>query len=210
MRLEGAGGCARAHHCCPQCPAQPTPLQVIVSDLSSMPNGIAWNNGSLFIASLDPYKSCRVRAGRGSWVGALWGPGRGCRVGLGVAAGVGVTGGGEAGGYGGSEAWGVRGVELVGAPSLQSRGGVGRWVCKGWLGPASQNHGWLHGTVPGSPPARPAPVLQLYRLDNVDTFALGKKAATLNDLVLIRDDLPIDRWHGWKFIRCVGWWWWWW
>ncbi|KAL4438194.1 hypothetical protein ABPG77_010555 [Micractinium sp. CCAP 211/92] len=75
-------------------------VQVIVSDLSSMPNGIAWNNGSLFIASLDPYKSCR-----------------------------------------------------------------------------------------------------LYRLDNVDTFALGKKAATLKDLVLIRDDLPIDRWHGWKFIR---------
>ena len=34
--------------------------QVIVSGLSSMPNGIAWNGGSLFIASLDPYKSCTV------------------------------------------------------------------------------------------------------------------------------------------------------
>lgn len=36
------------------------PWQVIVSGLSSMPNGIAWNGGSLFIASLDPYKSCTV------------------------------------------------------------------------------------------------------------------------------------------------------
>lgn len=75
-------------------------VQVIVKGLSSMPNGIAWNGGSLFIASLDPYKSCT-----------------------------------------------------------------------------------------------------LYRLDNVDSFALGKKTATLADLAVVRDDLPIDFWHGWKFIR---------
>ncbi|KAL4448480.1 hypothetical protein ABPG75_005699 [Micractinium tetrahymenae] len=75
-------------------------VQVIVKGLSSMPNGIAWSNGSLFIASLDPYKSCR-----------------------------------------------------------------------------------------------------LYRLDSVDSFALSKTTASLDDLVLIRDDLPIDFWHGWKFIR---------
>ncbi|KAL4438192.1 hypothetical protein ABPG77_010553 [Micractinium sp. CCAP 211/92] len=72
----------------------------LVANLSSMPNGIAWNGGSLFIASLDPYKSCT-----------------------------------------------------------------------------------------------------LYRLDNVDTFALGKKAASLADLAVVRDDLPFDFWHGWKFIR---------
>lgn len=46
-----------------------------------------------------------------------------------------------------------------------------------------------------------APVLQLYRLDDVDAFALGKRAATLADLKVVRDDLPIDFWHGWKFIR---------
>lgn len=46
-----------------------------------------------------------------------------------------------------------------------------------------------------------APVPQLYRLDNVDTFALGKKAASLADLAVVRDDLPLDFWHGWKFIR---------
>ncbi|KAL4448481.1 hypothetical protein ABPG75_005700 [Micractinium tetrahymenae] len=70
----------------------------LVENLSSLPNGIAWNAGSLFIASLNPYKSCT-----------------------------------------------------------------------------------------------------LYRLDDVDSFALGRRTATLADLKMVRDDLPF--WHGWKFIR---------
>ena len=40
-------------------------VQVIVPGLSPMPNGIAYSQGDLFIASLDPYKSCKVRAGQG-------------------------------------------------------------------------------------------------------------------------------------------------
>jgi len=38
--------------------------------------------------------------------------------------------------------------------------------------------------------------MQLYRLDDVDSFALQRKVATLADLVVVRDDLPIDFWHG--------------
>lgn len=34
--------------------------QVIVAGLSAMPNGIAYNGGDLFIASLEPYKTCKV------------------------------------------------------------------------------------------------------------------------------------------------------
>ena len=35
-------------------------VQVIVPALSTMPNGIAWHQGSLYIASLAPYESCKV------------------------------------------------------------------------------------------------------------------------------------------------------
>ncbi|PSC67838.1 sorbosone dehydrogenase [Micractinium conductrix] len=65
-----------------------------------MPNGIAWNGGSLFIASLDSYKSCTI-----------------------------------------------------------------------------------------------------YRLDNADSYALDKRTASKADLAVVLDNLPIDFWHGWKFIR---------
>ena len=55
----------------PCCHPPPCSFQTIVAGLSSMPNGIAWNGGSLFIASLDSYKSCTVgRGGRrhaGPW-----------------------------------------------------------------------------------------------------------------------------------------------
>ncbi len=37
----------------------PTPQPLLVN-LSAMPNGIAWHNGSLWVASLEPYKSCRI------------------------------------------------------------------------------------------------------------------------------------------------------
>ena len=70
--------------------------QIIVANLSSMPNGVAYHEGSLYIASLTPYQSCT-----------------------------------------------------------------------------------------------------LYRLDNVDSYALTRTTAQLSDLVVIRDDLPIDFWHGW-------------
>lgn len=42
---------------------------------------------------------------------------------------------------------------------------------------------------------------RLYRVKNIDDFALQKKTLSSPDLEILRDDLPIDRWHGWKFIR---------
>lgn len=92
----------RALHAVTWRAAPPPPLQTIVPNLSAMPNGIAYNGGSLFIASLDPYKSCTI-----------------------------------------------------------------------------------------------------YRLDNVDQYALEKRAASLADLVVVRADLPFDFWHGWK-VRVWG------
>ncbi|KAI7835674.1 hypothetical protein COHA_010413 [Chlorella ohadii] len=35
-------------------------VQPLLVNLSAMPNGIAWHNGSLWVASLEPYKSCRI------------------------------------------------------------------------------------------------------------------------------------------------------
>lgn len=35
----------------------------------------------------------------------------------------------------------------------------------------------------------------------MDQYALQQRTAQLSDLVLIRDDLPFDFWHGWKFVR---------
>ncbi|KAI8464394.1 MAG: hypothetical protein J3K34DRAFT_526235 [Monoraphidium minutum] len=44
---------------------------------------------------------------------------------------------------------------------------------------------------------------RLYRINGADALALAKKArtATAADVELLRDDLPIDFLHGWKFIR---------
>lgn len=40
----------------------------------------------------------------------------------------------------------------------------------------------------------PTSSLQIWRLPNVDSYALGRKAATRAELELIRDDLPFDFW----------------
>ena len=34
--------------------------QPLLVNRSAMPNGIAWHNGSLWVASLEPFKSCRI------------------------------------------------------------------------------------------------------------------------------------------------------
>lgn len=42
----------------------------------------------------------------------------------------------------------------------------------------------------------------VYRLDDVDKYALKQKPVPANpNLKVVLDHCPIDFWHGWKFIR---------
>lgn len=143
-------------------------MQTLVENLSSLPNGIAWNGGSLFIASLNPYKSCTVCLA--AMLPGMSQPGAG-----------------------------VHGRSCSGLRALTARplGRSGRQIRIPHMCTCVCSPGVRLPTRAQYPPPCP----QLYRLDNVDSFALGKKTATLADLAVVRDDLPIDFWHGWKFIR---------
>jgi glucose/arabinose dehydrogenase len=41
----------------------------------------------------------------------------------------------------------------------------------------------------------------LVRIDNIDSYALSRTTAPPSAVTLLRDDLPNDSWHGWRYIR---------
>jgi hypothetical protein len=41
----------------------------------------------------------------------------------------------------------------------------------------------------------------LYKVLNIDSYALTQTAVTTDKLILVRDDFPNDSWHGWRYIR---------
>lgn len=42
---------------------------------------------------------------------------------------------------------------------------------------------------------------RLFKIPNVDTFALNNTQVPYSSIQLVRDDLPFDAWHGWRYIR---------
>lgn len=42
---------------------------------------------------------------------------------------------------------------------------------------------------------------QLYKVLNIDSYALSQTAVPTSALVLVREDFPNDSWHGWRYIR---------
>lgn len=41
----------------------------------------------------------------------------------------------------------------------------------------------------------------LYKVTNIDSYALTQTPVTQDKLFMVRDDFPNDSWHGWRYIR---------